>query len=726
MARKIVTRDVDVKEVKVAERMADGRPASEGRGPNALARQCGIGYLPCRVGLFPDTIELMNPFRTSQFVFLKRSAPALLCILAFFAPGMAASAQDGVEPAEAPGIRVRFKAGDATDARVDDSVQLFVSAGQSPTPFLAGGTFEAVWEGFISVDLRDRYEFRVEANGAYKLEINDVVALEGSGSGEQPSEPSKRIRLGKGNNQLKVSYSSPAKGDAMLRLFWSSPDFDFEPVPAKALSHAEDAALAAASELRRGRERFVERRCHKCHVGAGPESGMVELALDAPTFEGIGSRRNMDWMRRWILDPTAFRHASVARMPKLFEGANAGKDAAAAAAYLASLKTASGAKGSVSGDVDKGAHLFTTLHCEACHQAPGSHAADDVKISLNFVNQKFAPGALTQFLQKPESHYAWIRMPDFRLSLDEAAGLAGFLRSKAASVDGAAGPAAADIARGKQLVERVGCLNCHSGPGENRFARSSTLTRADAGCLAESTDASSKAARYALSDGERAALRAFVGSRGGSDSLKRHVPAEFAKRQIQSLGCANCHGNYDGFPKLNSLGGKLRPEWTEQFIAGQVNEKPRYWAPDRMPAFATRAGGLARGMAASHGLGPVSPKQPEIDAEMAAAGRKMVGTDGGFSCIACHAVKEFGAQQVFESAGINFGQVGERLRKEFFQRWLLNPLRVDPGTKMPVYFAGGMSPLFDFYEGDANKQIDAFWEYIRQGDKMPLPAEAGN
>jgi hypothetical protein len=62
--------------------------------------------------------------------------------------------------------------------------------------------------------------------------------------------------------------------------------------------------------------------------------------------------------------------------------------------------------------------------------------------------------------------------------------------------------------------------------------------------------------------------------------------------------------------------------------------------------------------------------------------------------------------------------------KPFFQRWLMNPLRVDPGTKMPVYFPGGESMLFDYYDGDAKKQIDAFWEYIRQGDKMQLPEEA--
>lgn len=651
-----------------------------------------------------------------------RFAPPWLGIaaLVMFVAGMA-SAQDATQPETSPGIRATYTTSyGSADTRVDDSVLLHVPAGQAASPFLSEGQFQCVWEGFISVDLRDRYTFRVEANGPFKVEINDAVALEGAGSDGQPSEPSKRIRLGKGNNKLKVSYTSPKSGDAFFRLHWSSPDFDHEPVPARALSHAPDEALKRASALRKGRELFVERRCQKCHTETAPKTGMLELAMDAPTFEGIGSRRNADWMRRWILNPGEFRHASVVRMPKTLHGPNAAKDAAAAAAYLASLKTAGSAK-AANGSADEGSSLFATLHCEACHQQPGAHDAADEKISLNFVNQKFADGALAAFLRKPDKHYAWIRMPDFKLSDKEAAGLAAFLRSKAADA-GARELSGANIQHGREIVETAGCLNCHAGPGETREAARIAWRNKEAGCLADSFKSGSGAVDYGLAAEDRAALRSFLSS--GTASLSRHVPAEFAERQIRQVGCAKCHGQFDGFPKLDSLGGKLKPEWSEAFIAGRIDDKPRYWMPARMPAFAARAQGIAHGMAAHHGFGPTTPEESALDSEMAAAGRKMVGTEGGFSCIACHAVKQFGAQQVFESAGINFGQTGARLRKSFFQRWLMNPLRVDPGTKMPVYFAGGQSPLFDFYDGDAKKQIDAFWEYIRQGEKMPLPEEA--
>jgi hypothetical protein len=79
--------------------------------------------------------------------------------------------------------------------------------------------------------------------------------------------------------------------------------------------------------------------------------------------------------------------------------------------------------------------------------------------------------------------------------------------------------------------------------------------------------------------------------------------------------------------------------------------------------------------------------------------------------------------QVLESPGINLAYSGERLLKSFFHRWMMNPLAVDPTTKMPAYFDDqGQSQLTDVFEGDAKKQIEAIWEYLRMGPDMPPPS----
>jgi hypothetical protein len=51
-----------------------------------------------------------------------------------------------------------------------------------------------------------------------------------------------------------------------------------------------------------------------------------------------------------------------------------------------------------------------------------------------------------------------------------------------------------------------------------------------------------------------------------------------------------------------------------------------------------------------------------------------------------------------------------------------SPLTVDPQTKMPAYFEDGRSALTDYYEGDAEKQINALYQYIRLAEKMPAPS----
>ena len=86
------------------------------------------------------------------------------------------------------------------------------------------------------------------------------------------------------------------------------------------------------------------------------------------------------------------------------------------------------------------------------------------------------------------------------------------------------------------------------------------------------------------------------------------------------------------------------------------------------------------------GLPPKSPEDGASDADAAEKGRKIVSANGGFSCVSCHGVADFGATQVFEAPGINLALSHERLQRSFFNRWLRSPLSVDPTTKMPVYF----------------------------------------
>ncbi|MFM8471355.1 MAG: hypothetical protein ACKODH_15580, partial [Limisphaerales bacterium] len=229
-----------------------------------------------------------------------------------------------------PGLALTYTMGAMSDTVSAPNAWLYVPAGHPPTPFLSTGKFTATFTGFIAVDLRGDYLFKVEARGTAKVELGTNTIIEFTGDGKQASEPTKPIRLSKGNNALKVTFTSPAAGDAMLKLLWSEKGSLWEPVHSGMISRTVgNEALAQQTKLRLGRETFFEARCAKCHVTA---PGAPELTVDAPSFEGIGSRRHYGWMANWILDPKAQR--ANAQMPKLLPGATAQADAEAIAAFL--------------------------------------------------------------------------------------------------------------------------------------------------------------------------------------------------------------------------------------------------------------------------------------------------------------------------------------------------------------------------------------------------------
>jgi mono/diheme cytochrome c family protein len=477
--------------------------------------------------------------------------------------------------------------------------------------------------------------------------------------------------------------------------------------------------LKKDSELRLGRELVVEHRCLNCHSSTPLKDGIPELAMDAPHFDGIGSRRNVEWMAAWIADPKALRPNS--RMPKMVHGAKASEDAAAIAAYLGSLESTEKLPAvTLSKDsLDAGKKLFETLHCAACHVPPdSSEKAAAHKLSLNQVEKKFTPVALVQFLKQPDQHFNWIRMPTFKLSDEQRLQLAAYLHPGAA---GEEKPVESGLVeRGKKLARDSGCFSCHSAKDQTpRKSKEWGTLNWKNGCLSE--QATEKSPWFAFQNNDLAAIRAFAAT--GVESLHRHVPVEFAARQVKNLNCASCHGEFEGFPPLEILGQKLKPEWMGKFIAGEVSDKPRPWLESQMPGFGQRGHLLSQGLSMQYGFSPKTAPEKPVDKEAAEIGHKLISAQPvGFSCVQCHGVGNFAATAVFEAPGNNLTHSADRMQESFYRRWLRNPTLIDSQSKMPVFFdEEGRSPLPSYYEGDGEKQISAIWEYFKLRDKMPAP-----
>lgn len=655
------------------------------------------------------------------------------------------------------GLTFTVTAGGKTDTRAARLVSLHVPKGQPITPFVPAGAFTAKWEGDIVSPLRAEYTIGADVQGALKVTLNGTLILEGAGDGTVQTV-NKPVQLSKGPNKLLVEFASDGTTDATLQLKWWSKEFPAEPIPPTVFSHDESAsALREGSRIREGRLLFAQLRCSACHADPAlipPRGeGMPELAQDAPVFDELGAKYNEAWLAQWINDPHAIRPHAL--MPRVFASKPGEVDQRAAdlAAYLVTL----GKRDDTAPAADNaplGGALFANFGCIACHTTPDFNGADENgRTPLSHVKAKWQPRALREFLKNPAKNYAWTHMPNFRLTDDEAERLTAFLIA-GEQRDFPAGPKG-DAARGAQLLATSGCLNCHAGmPPTTQPPLAATLKSGwTKGCLAPDATARGNAPDFALTEPQREALLAFAAT--GFGSLKQDSPVEFAERQIKNMRCTACHSR-DGEPStwtavegdmaplqaaaptqpegegapiagtaapvLTWTGEKLQPKWAAEFIAGHVAYKPRPWLIARMPGFETVAKGIADGLSLEHGFaleGEIAPLS--IEKERSESGEKLLGENGGFNCTTCHGVGERAPTAVFEAPGINLAYAAERLRKGYYHRWVLHPLRIDPETKMPRFADDeGKTPLTDFYNGEAREQFEAIWQYLHTTQK-PAP-----
>lgn len=699
-----------------------------------------------RAGLFVATVALMAGALAWQDL-----APR---------PVIASPVDDYALPA--PGVIARFgrPGAEPPDARLARLVALTVPEGTPASAFVGPGLFRAVFDGFITLRIRDTYRFEAEGRGRVQVKVNDQLALDAQGE-DLSSIVGEPVKLKKGRNRITVTYDSPESGEARFRLLWTDDKGRTEPVPPTVLLHdPSDAQFVERAELRRGRQLFAELRCINCHAGdvdlKSLPGAMPELAADAPSLNQIGSRLNVAWMAHWINDPHALR--PDATMPRLF-GAEHGTDPRSidAAAFLGTLGDPADSDQAHSEEaVNAGTRLFTGLGCIACHTLD-EPTIEPLRRSLRHVKAKWRPQALREFLLSPQKHYAWIKMPDFHLSEEEAAQLAAFLLAEGTAPLPHADLPPGDAARGKSLVQSSGCLSCHALdlPNESAAPGGAIFQPAKMrGCLAADDAERGTAPQFSLNVQDRAALELFLNT--DESSLQQDSPVEFANRQIAALNCLACHTRdkekdvwsslkdeiaqteaglppeapQEGHspyvadqtrPPLTWVGEKLHRDWMARFIAGQTGRDVRPWLESRMPAFPVRAEGLARGLVMEHGISLESQPSQEVDPELAALGRRLVGAEG-FGCNSCHQISGARATGVFESQGPDFMYAAERIRRDYYDRWMRNPQALFPGTRMPQYTdVHGRTPIKDILDGDGARQFEAIWHYLAQGREISPP-----
>jgi len=571
---------------------------------------------------FREPLRIVLAVMTAAISLVGAVSPALIADEEHFRPGLQAVLSDSMHSVVRVDRRPSF---DWTDCAADSRL---------------GEGFKGTWTGSLLVRSPTDYVFHAMISGTTTIVVDGVTVLQAKGDNVFHSgEP---VSLSAGNHQIQVTYDRVAGIDAKLQLFWSSPEFTLEPLPADSLSHdptpkknlAANANPVDASLAESGRLLSDALRCAACH------EGLSELpTLKAPSLQHVNELSHEHLVAR-LTSPHA---AGADSMMPTFDFSE--QEAEQLAAFL---RDAAGEKQVVDGDPikfkpedpDAGSKLLLTTGCISCHAlsqlgkgfepaASPYHGPD-----LSGVARRRSGPWLMKWLQSPESLNPDHRMPVFSLTEDERRQLvAALLKSSPNEDSGEAGKASGGrsltnikpagreaIEAGRKLVLAANCAGCHRIPSvdspKSRQLRPSSVAdfASDKSCLAPNSvkrgvSVGERPPRFSISDSQRNQLAAWLTSIGSNLRLATN----FSKGEllIRRSGCLACHDRdqHRGIsqvagtverqredlrgqsqtlipPALTAVGDRLRDEILMSAVTGEQTTRRLPWLLVRMPRFA--------------------------------------------------------------------------------------------------------------------------------------------
>ncbi len=556
--------------------------------------------------------------------------------------------------------------------------------------------------------------------------------------------------------------------------------------------HAEKKELALAPVYSRGRRMVEERGCFGCHTMAGFE----KVPKVGPDLTRIASKVDPNWLVRWIQKPKGYLPKT--KMPH-FDLSD--EDTLSIAAYLlrasqpmpehqVALKAPA--------SVERGREIVSRVGCLGCHRIPGIEAKaplagappaglpEHAPASLLAPppppeNQDFAPD-LSKIASKVNADwlFAWVknpkqlrpttRMPDLRLSDEEARAVTAFLMTlgQKQTVAGLEREVRKPerIAAGEHLIRKRGCFGCHDikgfetaekiAPDLSNFGHKRllelffgeavqvkqtwqdyTFWKLKNPQIYATTRVEQLMPNFGFSDEEAETLRVLLKSlsaeriqpqfqRGLSDE---ELAIHNGRTIVARYNCNGCHvieaqggaiaafyANETRIPPplevgMMHEGEKVQATWLYQFLGRPIPLRP--WLDVRMPTFGLS---IEEATALTNYFAVMGKQRVpyeyvsvgEPSHELLKAGRLLMSKDY-FDCFTCHQQGERKPEGPPESWAPDLGLAKRRLRPIWIGKWLKDPQKVQPGTKMPSYYPGGPE---DILEGKEDRQIQAITEYL--------------
>ncbi len=438
-------------------------------------------------------------------------------------------------------------------------------------------------------------------------------------------------------------------------------------------------------------------------------------------------------------------------------------------------------------EAEKGRKLIDDLGCRACHalapdEVAGQLGADkDIAPNLSQIAAKTDGRWMYHWIKNPRGFSSIARMPSLRLSDDEAKAITAYLLTlgqKTAAPDGLSARLAdpENVADGQALVRKYGCAGCHDIPGmesESRIGAELTnygsktkeeLFFGDRTDLHETWDVftfekikhprgyatkwiEQLMPQFDLADEDIYALRVFLTSR---TDLK--VPDQYrfkakgqneiveGERLVSRYNCTGCHiiegqggdirrlyetAPSQAPPNLLGEGQKVQQPWLYNFLKAPTTIRP--WLQVRMPTFGLDDHETTTAVdyfaALDHVTVPfVHIQRAMLAPPMVEAGELLASKDY-LSCFSCHVRGSQNPEGEPDSWAPDLAMAATRLHPDWIVKWLEDPQKLMPGTKMPTFYADpeATDGPPDVLGGDDNAQIRALRDYVVSLGLPPAP-----
>ena len=174
-------------------------------------------------------------------------------------------------------------------------------------------------------------------------------------------------------------------------------------------------------------------------------------------------------------------------------------------------------------------------------------------------------------------------------------------------------------------------------------------------------------------------------------------------------------------PLLTPEGAKVQPDWLYAFFQSPITIRP--WLDVRMPTFDLDDPHwntiLDYFGAISESVGPFRTHEVLTASDVTPAGEELFDL---LRCQQCHVLDTIPADQPSDNLAPDLRMASERLQPEWILDWLIEPLAIQPGTRMPMFWTEYPGSFYPQLDGDGSAQIEAIRDYLLtfRGGPSPL------